>query len=106
MNKHKHNYFHTHAPGSNNNSHQALKYTITYSPQVHKHTQFFLEHAMCLDRLYYVWYQFSFISEAVAPDAYKHIITTRTTTRIMEYCSIQQQQLEMKDNNNNNVCVN
>ena len=53
-----------------------------------------------------MWYQISFISEAVAPDTYKHAITTRITTLIMNTEVFNNYNLEMKDdnNNNNNVC--
>jgi len=51
-------------------------FTNTYSCQVYKQTRLFLEHAMCLDNSNMCGTN-SFISEAVASDAYKHIITTR-----------------------------
>jgi len=55
---------------------RAHHFTNTYSSQVHKQTRLFLEHDMCLDNSNMCGTN-SFISEAVASDAYKHIITTR-----------------------------
>jgi len=58
------------------NNQRAHNFTNTYSCQVHKQTRLFLEHTMCLDNSNMCGTN-SFISEVVASDAYRHIITTR-----------------------------